>query len=262
MTVDGIDVETTIKKVQELLAKEQNLSPALSTTLEALLVVVQALVNRLGLNSHKPPSSDKNRPREKRIGEGGRKAGGQTGSAGATLRQTDDPDEIKVLAVDRSILPPGQYRKVGFERRQVFDIDISRLVTEYRSEVLEDEDGRRFVVPFPDHVTKAVQYGNNVKAHAVYLSQYQLIPYHRMREYFQDQTGLPISVQARSTTSISSYTLPEPFEQKLIEKLKARLCCIPMKRASISMARHIGCIVAQMKTGHCFMHILTAAPMP
>lgn len=80
MTVDGIDVEATVKKVRELLAKEQNLPPALSTTLEALLVVVQVLVNRLGLssrNSSKPPSSDKNRPREKRIGEGSRKAGGQ-----------------------------------------------------------------------------------------------------------------------------------------------------------------------------------------
>ena len=130
MAVDGIDVEATVKKVQELLAKEQNLPPALSTTLEALLVVVQVLANRLGLNS--------------------RKAGGQTGSVGAALRQADDPDEIKVLVVDRSILPPGQCREAGFERRQVFDIDISRLVTEYRAEVLED--GRHFVAPFPDHV--------------------------------------------------------------------------------------------------------------
>lgn len=223
MTVDGIDVDATIKKVQELLAQEQNLSPAFSTTLEALLVVVQVLASRLGLNSRnssKPPSSDKNRPREKRTGEGNRKAGGQTGSTGATLRQTDDPDEIKVLAVDRSILPEGQYREVGFERRQVFDIDISRLVTEYRAEVLEDEDGRRFVAPFPDHVTKAVQYGNNVKAHAVYLSQYQLIPYHRVREYFQDQIGLPISAGSIYNFNQQAYTLLEPFEQKLIEKLK------------------------------------------
>ncbi|MDR4651285.1 MAG: DUF6444 domain-containing protein [Nitrosomonas sp.] len=61
MTVDGIDVEATVKKLQELLAKEKNISPALSATLETLLVVVQLLANRLNLNSRnssKPPSSD------------------------------------------------------------------------------------------------------------------------------------------------------------------------------------------------------------
>jgi transposase len=55
----------------------------------------------------------------------------------------------------------------------VFDIDISRFVTEYQAQILENEQGHRFVAPFPDGVTKAVQYGNQLNAHAVYLSQYQ-----------------------------------------------------------------------------------------
>jgi transposase len=38
----------------------------------------------------------------------------------------------------------------------VFDIDISRIVTEYRAQILEDENGQRFTAPFPDFVTKAV----------------------------------------------------------------------------------------------------------
>lgn len=155
MTVDGIDVEATVKKVRELLAKEQGISPALTSTLEVLLLVVQLLVNRLGLNSRnssKPPSSDKNRSGEKRARQSSRKAGGQPGRVGTTLRQVDDPDEIKVLALDRSILPPGRYREAGFDQRQVFDIDISRIVTEYRAEILVDENGQRFVAPFPDHV--------------------------------------------------------------------------------------------------------------
>ncbi len=129
MTVDGIDVEATVKKLQELLAKEQNISPALSATLETLLVV-QLLANRLNLNSgnsSKPPSSDKNRSREKRSGENKRKAGGQPGSIGTTLRQVDDPDEIEMLTVDRSTLPPGEYREAGFDRRQVFDIESAAL---------------------------------------------------------------------------------------------------------------------------------------
>ena len=224
MTVDGIDVEVTVKKIQELLAKEQGVSPVLRSTLEMLLVAVQLLVNRLGLNSRnssKPPSTDKNRPREKRIGQSSRKAGGQPGSVGTTLRQIDDPDEIRMLSIDRSILPPGQYRETGFDRRQVFDIDINRIVTEYRAEILVDENGQRFAAPFPEHVTKAVQYGNGVKAHAVYLSQYQLIPYQRVQEYFQDQLNLPISAGSIYNFNQQAFALSEQFEQKLIDKLIA-----------------------------------------
>ena len=224
MKVANLDVEATINKVQELLAQEQNLSPALRSTLDVLSLVVQLLVNRLtlnSLNSSKPPSSDPNRERNKNPKDGNNKPGGQTGRVGATLRQVDDPDDIKMLDVDRSSLPPGQYREVGFDRRQVFDIDISRIVTEYRAQILEDENGQRFTAPFPNHVTKAVQYGNGVKAQAVYLSQFQLIPYQRVQDYFQDQVGLPISTGSVFNFNQQAFTLLEQFELKLISKLLA-----------------------------------------
>jgi transposase len=102
--------------------------------------VVQLLVNRLTLNSRnssKPPSFDSNRQRDEKPKDGNHKPGGQPGRVGTTLRQVDDPDDIKTLEVDRASLPPGQYREVGFDRRQVFDIDISRIVTEYRAQILE-----------------------------------------------------------------------------------------------------------------------------
>ena len=224
MTVNGIDIDATVKSAHELLQKEKNLSPALRSALEVLLVVVQLLTNRLNLNSRnssKPPSSDKNRRREKQSEENNRKAGKQPGSVGTTLRSIDNPDEIEILAIDRSTLPPGKYFDAGFERRQVFDIEISRVVTEYRAEILINENGQRFVASFPNHVTKAVQYGNGVKAHAVYLSQYQLIPYQRVQEYFQDQLHLPISVGSIYNFNQQAFTLLKPFEQKLIDQLIA-----------------------------------------
>jgi transposase len=82
---------------------------------------------------------------------------------------------------------------VEYEARQVFDIDISRVVTEYRAQLLEDDNCNRHVAPFPQGVTKAVQYGTGIKAHAVYLSQFQLIPYNRIQDYFADQLHIPIS---------------------------------------------------------------------
>ena len=107
----------------------------------------------------------------------------------------------------------------GFESRQVFDIDIRRVVTEYRAEVLVDQFGNRFTASFPEAVTKAVQYGNGVKAQAVYLSQYQLIPYQRVQEQFQDQFQLPISVGSIFAFNQQAYALLEQFELKLIAKM-------------------------------------------
>ncbi len=49
-------------------------------------------------------------------------------------------------------------------------IDISRVVTEYQAQRLINEQGKYFVAPFPKKVSKAVQYGDEIKAHAVYLS--------------------------------------------------------------------------------------------
>ena len=223
MTADNIDVEATIKKVQELLAQEPNLSPALRSALDVLLLVVQLLVNRLNLNSRnssKPPSTDFVKG-DKKPKDGTNKPGGQTGRVGTTLSKVNNPDEIKILEVDRSSLPPAQYRDIGFEARQVFDIDIQRIVTEYRAQILEDENGNRYTAPFPSQVTKAAQYGNGVKVQAVYLSQFQLLPYQRVQDYFQEQIGLPISTGSVFNFNQHAFELLAQFEQKLITKLIA-----------------------------------------
>jgi transposase len=229
LTVDNIDVEATIKKVQQLLAEEAHLSSALRAALEVLIVLIQLLANRLSLNSRnssKPPSTDRFNNGDKNSNDDDNpkqgkknKPGGQPGRIGSTLQKVDDPDEIKILELDRTTLPPGEYKDDGFESRQVFDIDIRRVVTEYRAEVLVDQFGNRFTASFPEAVTKAVQYGNGVKAQAVYLSQYQLIPYQRVQEQFQDQFQLPISVGSIFAFNQQAYALLEQFELKLIAKM-------------------------------------------
>src|SRR3990172_9381768 len=136
MTIQNISVEATIERVKTLIAEEKDLSPALKSSLEVLLLLVTLLVNRLGLNStnsSKPPSMDPLRQKKPR-GKAGRKPGGQKGRSGTTLQQIPDPDEIIVLPVDRSILPQGNYRAAGYEARQVIDLKITRVVTEYRAE--------------------------------------------------------------------------------------------------------------------------------
>ena len=62
---------------------------------------------------------------------------------------------------------------MGEKMRQAVDIDFTRVVTEYHAQILESELGRRFVAPFPQDVNSRIQYRYGLKAHAVYLSQYQ-----------------------------------------------------------------------------------------
>ena len=136
MKIDNIDIQATIEKAQILVREDKQLSAATKSMFEILILVITLLANRLNLNStnsSKPPSSDPNRKKQAKR-KPGRKPGGQNGHVGTTLKKVDDPDDIEVIKVDRSGLPAGQYRQVGFESRLVFDIDISRRVIEYRAQ--------------------------------------------------------------------------------------------------------------------------------
>ena len=217
MKIDDIDVDSAINSVKELLAKEKDLSPALKSALEVLLLLVTLLLNRITLNSKnssKPPSTDPNRKKTSKKGKSGRKPGGQKGRNGTTLEPVEDPDEVTEIKVDRRSLPKGpRYQEVGHEIRQVIDIDISRFVIEYRAQILEDEQGNRFVAAFPEGVRRPVQYGLNLKANAVYMSQYQLIPYDRIRDHFQDQMQIPVSAGSVFNFNQEAHERLEPFEQ-------------------------------------------------
>jgi transposase len=221
MTLDSIDIDKTIADIKRYLKEEQGLSPGFVAGIELLLVLVSILINKLGLNSRnssKPPSTDPNRPKEKKPA-GQRKPGGQKGHDGKTLEQVADLDYIEKTVVDRSKLPAGHYIEVGYESRQVIDIDITRIVAEYRAQILEDENRNRHMAEFPKEVTRPVQYGTSVKANAVYLSQYQLIPYARLEEMFADQFQMPLSGGRIYNFNEDAYGRLELFELQMKEKL-------------------------------------------
>ena len=195
MSIDPVDIDAAVKDIERLLAQEQSLSPAMVSAIKVLLLVVKLMGNRLGLNSRnssKPPASDPNRAKKPRH-KSQNKPGGQNGRIGKTLQQFESPDEIQRLTIDRRTLPVGHYTDAGYESRQVIEIDISRWVIEYQAQVLLNDAGQRFVAEFPSQVSRPIQYGNSIKAHCVYLSQFQLLPYNRIADYFADQLGLPIS---------------------------------------------------------------------
>jgi len=221
MTIENINVEESVAKVTNLLAVEKNISPAMKLSIEVLLMLVSVLLKRLGLNSKnssKPPSTDRFRTKEPKAPTG-RKPGGQAGHVGTTLVKAPVPDVVKTITVDQSTLPPGVYREVGFEARQVVDLDISSFVTEWQAQVLEDQNGNRYTAPFPDGVTRPVQYGIGVKVNAVYMSQFQLIPYARVEDYFRGELQIPISTGSINNFNKDVFDRLEPFEQWIKKEL-------------------------------------------
>jgi len=215
LKIESIDVDAAINNVKQLLDEDPNLSPALKSAMEVLILLVLALLNRTTLNSKnssQPPSSDPNRLKPSRQ-KSEKSSGAQKGHVGTTLLKVDDPDEVEVIRIDRRTLPKGHYTEVEPETRQVFELLFARQVTEYQAQVLEDTQGNRFVATFPEGVTQAVQYGKQLKAHAVYLSQYQLLPYKRVQEYFTDQLQIPVSEGSIYNFNVQAYTQLADFEK-------------------------------------------------
>lgn len=227
MKLESIDIEATIEKTRRLLEEDQGISPSLKTSIELLLLLVTLLLNRLGLNSSnssKPPSSDPNRQKKQKE-PGAKKPGGQKGHNGTTLKKVANPDIIEDIPLDPTTLPPGDYKEAGYDARQVIDIDISQIVTEYRAQILEDANGKHYAASFPDGVTRPVQYGINIKAQSVYLSQYQLIPYSRIEETFHDQAEIPVSGGSIFNFNEEAYEKLEAFEDIVRSKLiQSDLC--------------------------------------
>jgi len=243
LVIENLNVENTINDVKAHLEREAGLSPSLKSSLELLLLLVSMLLDRLNLNSKnssKPPSTDPNREKSSKKGKSGRKPGGQKGHIGTTLEPVDDPDDVTEIKVDRRTLPKGpQYREAGHEIRQVIDIDLSRFVTEYRAQILEDDQGNRFVAPFPQGVNRPVQYGLTLKANAVYMSQFQLLPYDRVRDHFQDQLHIPVSAGSVFNFNKDAYTRLAPFERwAKTELAKAVLMHVDETGININAKRH------------------------
>jgi transposase len=69
LKIEGIEIDSALKSVRDSLENESGLSPALKSAIELLLVLVTALLNRLGINSRnssKPPSADPNREKKQK----------------------------------------------------------------------------------------------------------------------------------------------------------------------------------------------------
>ena len=180
MTFKKINVTKALENARRLLSLESEISPALRAAIELILTLVTLMAAEIQPGKSKrgntAPSQDPYRSRKgsgkKETKKGKAKGGGQPGRTGVTLEPTDNPDVIETLSIDKCDLSK-DWKFCGYECRQVFDVVAQLVVTEYRAEIYENSKGEKKTADFPDGVETRVQYGNGVRAAAVYNSTYQ-----------------------------------------------------------------------------------------
>jgi transposase len=163
-------------------------------------------IRRDSHNSGLPPSSDPPRAKAANAvrrtrslrGKSDKHVGGQMGHRGATLRQIEFPDRLKVHAPPKCRgcwMSLAQCEVVGHHRRQVFDLpEVAMEVTEHWAQTKRcDRCGKRTKARFPEGVNAPVQYGERVRSVATYLHKYQLLPFARTSEAMRDLFGCRIS---------------------------------------------------------------------
>jgi len=219
---DGPDTE-----IERLRAQNAELL-ALVEQLRQRVAELEARLNKDSHNSNKPPSSDspfkKPPPRSQRKSQG-RKPGGQKGHTGATLGFAEDPEKRVTVPLSGTCACGRCRAEIAAaalpERRQVIELEIRRKVIEYRTVAGTCACGRTHRSEFPEEVTAPVQYGPSVSALAVYLTQYQLLPYQRTAELLAQVGAIPLSPGSVHRAVAAAGHRLKPIEQAIRDALVA-----------------------------------------
>lgn len=196
------------------------------SALKSEIIELKAKKSKNSRNSSKPPSSDgydKPQPKSQRQ-KSQRSSGGQPGHKGSTLERVSDPDEVVTHRLEKCPHCDAELSSstfIGHESRQTFDLPQIKInVTEHRVEIHDCACcQRRGKAPFPADVTQPAQYGKGIKSLVTYLSHYQLLPFKRLQELFQDLLGISLSQGTLNNSLEKCSEQLIPFEQAVKAEL-------------------------------------------
>jgi transposase len=215
--------EAVIELINTLMETILGLSEQ-NTELRGRVKALEDQLNQNSRNSNKPPSTDGFAKPKSQRKMSDKPVGGQKGHPGYTLKMVDEPDHTIIHPVSRCSKCGRSLEGIqatGYERRQVFDLPPVKVeVTEHRAEEkLCPNCGYLNKAAFPEEVKQPVQYGSRLKGTAVYLSQYQLLPYERTSELFDDLFGRKLSQASLVNANQACYEILEPVEKEIKQQV-------------------------------------------
>ncbi len=209
--------EAVVALVEQLLARLAQQEQQIAV-LTARVSALEARRRKDSHNSSKPPSSDGLAKKTQSLRQpSGRPSGGQPGHPGSTLRFTPHPDAVVVhtpstcAGCGASLMGIPESSR---ERRQIHDLHPLRLtVTEHQAcTKVCPHCQTPTPAPFPAGVTQPVQYGPGVKALAVYLQEYQLLPSARTQELLADLFGCSLCEGTLGNALVTCFERLAPVE--------------------------------------------------
>jgi len=224
------EIVSLLKNMNEELLKQLNIQNQELNSLRlenqklyTQIAELEARLNKNSKNSSKPPSTDNYKKPPNTRKKTGRSTGGQKGHVGKTLLKVENPDkivDIKAEACECGCCLSGIEGKIQI--RQVFELPkITVNVTEFRThEVICPICKKVHKTEFPETITQPVQYGDNLQALMVYLSNYQLIPLARTTELIGALTGHKISQGTIVNATKNLFDKLEKVEDTIKEQLK------------------------------------------
>ena len=212
----GLRVENErLRSENERLGRELAAAQQEAAELRALVGQLSGVVNELSErikeleaqlaqdshNSHWPSSRDKGRRQTRSLRKSsGKKAGGQAGHPGQTLEMVVAAERVVEHRPSRCAGCGHELADVAVEpgapaRRQVFDLPPLPIeVSEHRvATVVCPGCGQRNVGAFPSSVSRAAQYGPQIKGLCVYLHQQHLLPLARVSEVVNELFNSSVS---------------------------------------------------------------------
>jgi len=173
-------------------------------------------------NSSVPPSQDPNRKTRSQRKKSNKKVGGQLGHKGSKLSKVENPDQVIFHDITECLCCKSKLPENGVVKsRQIFDLPKIKInVTEHQiiTKVCTN-CGKKNKSKFPEHLVQEAQYGDRIKAFAVYAHSYQILPYSRTSELIYDLTGHKISVGSLVNFQAECSNNLEAFEVEIKKAL-------------------------------------------
>lgn len=191
--------------------------------LKARVAHLEGIISKDSHNSSKPPSSDsyKKKTITNQRRQSGKNVGGQSGHKSTRKELFSEPDKRYYHMPIGCTCGAEHWEEMPCEVYQKVDLPVMKLqVTEHRKIRYQcNKCGEILEGISPEIGGNKIQYGDGVKSLAVYLNQYQLIPYHRMKEFFSDLFSSDISVGSLVNFVKQGGLKLESFKEQVHEKL-------------------------------------------